>query len=291
VGDVIGCGINFWRETIFFTKNGKLLGDAFIGQVGNFFPTVSLHSPGDSVRFNFNGETRKFVFDFEGHVASFKEARSREMQLQPVPSILPLIRNYLTHFGFAQTLISFEKATNSGPASQAEVDPSLRHRKTLRDMIMSGHVIDTIEMTRKLFPGLLTEQRRDVLFRLQCQLFIEFIRGGKLEDAIRLAQEAFREAYTSSTADLITQHTALFCYSNLADAPMQNLLSQEHREETFDVLNEAVLEQSQRSKNSALQILTRHLRDLSERLRATNEFSGSLFDLTDFAQGNDGFCP
>ncbi|KAF2429352.1 hypothetical protein EJ08DRAFT_650554 [Tothia fuscella] len=41
-GDIVGCGVDFEKEIIFFTKNGKrLMNQAFTGVMGRLFPTVS----------------------------------------------------------------------------------------------------------------------------------------------------------------------------------------------------------------------------------------------------------
>lgn len=96
-GDVIGCGINFHTHQIFYTKNGKLIGARFVaaspGVVSlqsrcecpqdwfvlivvfagvafsdvnrRLLPTVSLHSPGETVKFNFGAEP--FQFDLAAY--------------------------------------------------------------------------------------------------------------------------------------------------------------------------------------------------------------------------------
>lgn len=44
-GDIVGCGINFYTNEVFFTKNGTNLGIAFSSVDGLYqlYPTVSLH--------------------------------------------------------------------------------------------------------------------------------------------------------------------------------------------------------------------------------------------------------
>lgn len=67
-GDVVGCGINFERQSIFFTKNGKNLGVAKIDvDVSKpLYPTVGLESRGAIVEANFGH--CKFCFEVEKHL-------------------------------------------------------------------------------------------------------------------------------------------------------------------------------------------------------------------------------
>ncbi|KAK4450513.1 ankyrin repeat-containing domain protein [Podospora aff. communis PSN243] len=42
-GDVIGCGVNFDEGTVFYTKNGTIIGRAFAGIVGKLYPAVCMN--------------------------------------------------------------------------------------------------------------------------------------------------------------------------------------------------------------------------------------------------------
>lgn len=88
-GDVIGCGINFHKGNLFFTRNGNLLSACFchvpsiattdtalsrsLGTAAQniksdrFYPAVGLKRCGDHVRVNF-GQSQ-FVFDIDSLVA------------------------------------------------------------------------------------------------------------------------------------------------------------------------------------------------------------------------------
>ncbi|RUS16252.1 concanavalin A-like lectin/glucanase domain-containing protein, partial [Endogone sp. FLAS-F59071] len=72
MGDTIGCGINFKAKSIFFTMNGKLLGEFFkfahictafktISLRYPLYPFVTLNNPGDQVEANFGAHA--FMFD------------------------------------------------------------------------------------------------------------------------------------------------------------------------------------------------------------------------------------
>lgn len=68
-GDVVGCGINFERQHIFYTRNGLLLGIVFdimgYGSPDDIFPFLGLQSIGERVYVNFG--TRKFLFDIANY--------------------------------------------------------------------------------------------------------------------------------------------------------------------------------------------------------------------------------
>lgn len=70
-GDVIGCGINYVNGTIFFTKNGIMLGTAFNEcHDCNFIPYIAL-KPYHSVKTNF-GLFEEFVFDIDKYLTEWK---------------------------------------------------------------------------------------------------------------------------------------------------------------------------------------------------------------------------
>lgn len=67
-GSVIGCGINYLENTLFFTINGKFLENIEIQLStdfgSEFYATASLLGPETKITFNF-GKNDDFVFDLK----------------------------------------------------------------------------------------------------------------------------------------------------------------------------------------------------------------------------------
>ncbi|CDO91715.1 unnamed protein product [Kluyveromyces dobzhanskii CBS 2104] len=69
--DVVGCGVNFIEGSIFFTKNGIFLGNAFEDCFDiDLVPFISIKS-GNSLRTNF-GLTEEFLFDIDQYQLQWK---------------------------------------------------------------------------------------------------------------------------------------------------------------------------------------------------------------------------
>lgn len=107
--DIIGCGIAFVSQKIFFTRNGTLLGRAF-DLTENFpmFASATLSSPQDSVLFNFVGP---FEFKLDEVFAGEKKVLSNQIQEEKVDcrNVFKLVKDYLEYQGFPDTLRALEE--------------------------------------------------------------------------------------------------------------------------------------------------------------------------------------
>lgn len=82
-------------------------------------------------------------------------------------------------------------STNNTRINNAGALKTLDTRKHVRDLILSGNISDVIQYLNASFPSLLdgkNSKSLDMLFMLQCQQFIEFVRSSA-PDALRFAQE------------------------------------------------------------------------------------------------------
>ncbi|KAF8446337.1 hypothetical protein L210DRAFT_2971217 [Boletus edulis BED1] len=136
VGDIIGCGIDFTQNKVFYTKNGSLLGSVFenVGKDCDLYPAVGLSYTNESIHANFGQEA--FKYDIEDHVLQQRNHIWAKIQSTPLtwPTEKPrsydvpasaniagsitdsidkiplndLVLSYLSHHGYARTARAFE---------------------------------------------------------------------------------------------------------------------------------------------------------------------------------------
>ncbi|KIP02849.1 hypothetical protein PHLGIDRAFT_78477 [Phlebiopsis gigantea 11061_1 CR5-6] len=72
-GDVIGCGVDFTKHKVFYTKNGNFLGLVFenVGKGVDVYPAIGLRHQSESIRVNFGHAPFKFAI--EDHVQSQRD--------------------------------------------------------------------------------------------------------------------------------------------------------------------------------------------------------------------------
>ena len=95
-----------------------------------------------------------------------------------MPTVLrKLISTYLVHHGYSATAEAFAKSV--GHVFEEEL-ASIRNRQRIQNALMNGYIGEAIELTRKLFPGIL-DKNPNLLFALKIRKFIEMVNGSENE--------------------------------------------------------------------------------------------------------------
>ncbi|XP_047178746.1 ran-binding protein M homolog isoform X1 [Vigna umbellata] len=144
-GDVVGAGINYAAQEFFFTKNGQVVGSVYKDLKGPLFPTIAVHSQNEEVHVNFG--QKPFTFDlkeFEAQERMKQQLKIEEISVPPNVSYGRIVRSYLLHYGYEDTLNSFDVASKStvppihiaqeSGIDEQEITYALNHRKTLRQV-------------------------------------------------------------------------------------------------------------------------------------------------------------
>ncbi|PIA40683.1 hypothetical protein AQUCO_02400028v1 [Aquilegia coerulea] len=297
-GDTIGGGINYASQEFFFTKNGKLVGNPYKDVKGPLFPTVAVHSQNEEVNINFGQQ--RFVFDIEAFAQEerLKQHMSIEKVLLPLNVSHWIVRSYLLHYGYQDTLNSYDMASKSTLPPIAVVQENgfsehgnmfaLNHRKLLRQLIRSGDIDSAFGKLREWYPQIIQNDMSIICFLLHCQKFIELVQVGELEEAVIYARAELAKFFEiASLAGLVQDCIALLAYEEPSKSPVGYLLGMGQREVAADAVNIMVLlEDPQSCTKSHLEMLLRQLTACCLEKRAINGDQGEAFQLQSVVQSS-----
>jgi len=144
-GDTVGCGLDVSQHTIYFTKNGVVIGSAFQGvpcsdEHTPLLPTAGLHAPGERVRLNFGGSP--FAFDLEAYRAARDEQLESQLDAIKVPqhALRQMVVQYLLREGYAASASALETDTRGMPAAGATSTAPVRDERQALSTLCGGGV-------------------------------------------------------------------------------------------------------------------------------------------------------
>ncbi|CAN6808734.1 unnamed protein product [Brassica oleracea] len=300
-GDTVGAGINYDSQEFFFTVNGTLVGTVSKYIKGPLFPTVAVHSRNEEVTVNFGLE--KFAFDFKGYEVSERNKQQIAIEKTSIPPNMNyrLVKNYLLHFGYEETFQAFNLATKSTvpPIYFAQEDGvevqdtayALNERKILRQLIGKGEIDAALAKLRDCYPQLVQDDKSEVCFLLRCQKFIELVRIGALEEAVKYGRvELAKFIGLNVFQDIVEDCFALLVYERPQESNVGYFLEASQREVVADAVNAAVLSTNPKHKDrlySHLETLLRQLMACCLEQRLLNDGQGESLSLNRLLKNNN----
>ncbi|CAM8989204.1 unnamed protein product [Rhodiola kirilowii] len=295
-GDTVGCGINYASQEIFFTKNGTEVGKTSKNIKDPLYPTIAVHSQNEEVSVNFGKEP--FIFDlkrFETLERMKQQAMIEEVSL-PENISYSIVRSYLVHYGYEDTLKAYDSATNisethanaSSENGIAKHDDmyQLSQRRIIREIIRSGNIDAAFEKLETWYPKITEDTCTIGYFLLHCQKFIELTKAGKLEDAVRYAQLKLVKYFgLPGYEDVVKDCVTLLAYVKPDNTPVGYLLKDSQRDIVADTVNAHILSlnpsltDSQSCLYSNLERLIRQLTACCLERRHSNGDQGEAFCL------------
>ncbi|KAM1075133.1 hypothetical protein ACFX2H_019770 [Malus domestica] len=311
-GDIVGGGINYDSQEFFFTKNGAVVGTVPKDMKGPLFPTIAVHSQNEEVHVNFGQQP--FAFDLKArytfhclsiqrtmilliclvsvytitviHRQSEFEAQERMKQQMSIEKIsLPtnvshgIVRSYLLHYGYEDTLNSFDVASKStvppvhiaqeNGFDEQDIVFALNERKTLRQLIRNGEIDSALGKLREWYPQIVQDDKSATCFLLHCQKFIELVRVGALEEAVKYGRMELAKFFGLPVFEDLVQHfVSLLAYERPRESSVGYLLEESQREVVADTVNAMILSTNPNLKDSSHGCLHSYLERLLRQLTA-----------------------
>ncbi|TIA92146.1 hypothetical protein E3P99_00744 [Wallemia hederae] len=161
-----------------------------------------------------------------------------------------LVLNYLVIEGYTDAADQFSTETG------IDLDASnnlIKDRKAIKDFIRSGDIPPAINLINEINPDIL-DQNTELLFQIQLQQLIEYIRIKDTTKALSFAQNTLSHLATTIPSLLPSLEMALTLlafnspeseeYAQATDAPphIRQLLSQSQREKVAGMVNKHILD-------------------------------------------------
>ncbi|KAF9646116.1 lish motif-containing protein [Thelephora ganbajun] len=170
-----------------------------------------------------------------------------------------LIMDYLVIEGYKVSAEEFSQEAGLSPPVDFE---SIEGRMNIREALQRGDVEDAITRVNDLNPEIL-DTNPALYFRLQQQKLIEYIRQGRIAEALQFAQEelAPRGQENPEFLSELENTMALLAFESSKSAPesISSLLSPNQRMKTAGEVNAAILESFSQGKESKLVALLKLL--------------------------------
>ncbi|KAG5001100.1 hypothetical protein JHK87_022172 [Glycine soja] len=309
-GDVVGAGINYAAQEFFFTVHVNFGQKPFTFDLKVYsivgISVIRIASLNCDAILHLS-RTYLFLVHFGAGFVEFEAQERMKQQLKIEEISVPpnvsygfswfrIVRSYLLHYGYEDTLNSFDVASKStvppiyiaqeSGIDEQEITYALNHRKTLRQLIRNGDIDVAFGKLREWYPQIVEDNISATCFLLHCQKFIELVRVGALEEAVKYGRIELSSFYDLPVfKDLVQDCVALLAYERPLESSVGYLLKDSQREVVADTVNAMILSTNPNMKDSKhclhsyLERLLRQLTACCLERRSLNGEQGEAFQL------------
>lgn len=290
VGDVIGCGIDYTNNLIFFTKNGVSLGVAFREIIDDSIldeyiddkkngicgltPVFGIKGGSiGGIKVNFGMDGEGFRFDIEGYLSKTKDLIIEKILTKDVDEIKihyekkdidlimkELVGEYFDHLGYIDISKTFKEEVfkNENVLLKSEIDEEiLKIRQSIRNDLLNGEIDSVINLIDEKFPKIF-KSNKDLLFKLNCLKFLHFIKINQINEAILYGKKLRSEFTSISNQEYLNDISSLLAFQNPETSEFGNLLKIDEVLNTLELINSEILQTLGKQNISDLERLFRH---------------------------------
>nr|CAG8523536.1 7905_t:CDS:2 [Entrophospora candida] len=170
-----------------------------------------------------------------------------------------LIMNYFVIEGYKDAAETFSQECGISPS--IDVD-SINDRMNIKNAIQNGNVEEAIERVNDLNPeASILDTNPKLYFHLQQQRLIEYIRQGRVSEALEFAQDELAPLGEENPEFLeeLERSMALLAFDDTTTSPVGDLLHPSQRLRTASELNAAILTSQSQEKDPKLPNLLKML--------------------------------
>ncbi|CAJ0829895.1 10100_t:CDS:2 [Entrophospora sp. SA101] len=198
-----------------------------------------------------------------------------------------LIMNYFVIEGYKDAAETFSQECGISPS--IDVD-SINDRMNIKNAIQNGNVEEAIERVNDLNPeASILDTNPKLYFHLQQQRLIEYIRQGRVSEALEFAQDELAPLGEENPEFLeeLERSMALLAFDDTTTSPVGDLLHPSQRLRTASELNAAILTSQSQEKDPKLPNLLKMLvwaqdeLDEKKNLKNLEELKSKLAQIVD----------
>ncbi|KAM3711595.1 hypothetical protein ACB098_01G121400 [Castanea mollissima] len=264
------------------------------GKGETFGPTYTAN---DTVGAGINYASHEFFFTKNGRVVGtvYNDVKGSLFPTIAVHSQNEeIVRSYLLHYGYEETLNSFDMASKTtvppvhiaqeNGFDEQDIMYALNERKTLRQLIKNGEIDAALGKLHDWYPQIVQDDKSATCFLLHCQKFIELV--GSLEEAVKYGRIQLAKFFgLAGFEDFVQDCVALLAYEQPQESSLGYLLEDSQREVVADAVNAMILSMNPNLKDShgclqsCLERLLRQLTACCLERRSLNGDQGEAFYL------------